>query len=71
MQAVPFTSREEVEAHVRAALDDHAIAPHTVDVDGVVDNLHQIAGGTWDVQHLSPNIFWAAVTRNQTTTDTP
>lgn len=65
-----FTRREEVEAYVQDVLQDRGVMLNTVDVAGVVDTLHQVAGGTWDVQHLHPNIFWATVTRNQTTTDT-
>ena len=69
--AVTFTNRREVEAYVQDALQEHVVASHTVNISAVVDELYAIAGGSWDVQHIDDDVFWATVTRHQNNENTP
>ncbi len=63
--ATTFTNRREAEAFIRDAINAYPELGYEIDVEAVASDLHQIAGGNWDIQHISHNIFWAAVSNHR------
>src|SRR5699024_12321729 len=35
-----------------------------VDLDALTDDFHQIAGGSWDFQHIDQELFWDTVKKH-------
>lgn len=58
-----FTTRAEAENYITTSLGEYA-ADH--DVEAIADRLYDIAGGTWDIQHINHDIFWAVVADHAT-----
>src|SRR5699024_2120913 len=54
--ATTFTNRDEAQAYLRDVLKTEPDLSENVDLDALTDDFHQIAGGSWDFQHIAQEL---------------
>ncbi|HIW46089.1 MAG TPA: hypothetical protein H9884_04200 [Candidatus Yaniella excrementigallinarum] len=62
--ATTFTNRDEAQAYLRDVLKTEPDLSENVDLDALTDDFHQIAGGSWDFQHIDQELFWDTVKKH-------
>lgn len=62
--ATTFTNRDEAQAYLRDVLKTEPELSENVDLDALTDDFHQIAGGSWDFQHIDQELFWDTVKKH-------
>ncbi|QUL80641.1 hypothetical protein [Brevibacterium sp. SMBL_HHYL_HB1] len=54
-------TRTEAEQYVIDAIEAGDATRHEFDIHAITDHLYDLAGGTWDIQHIEHEHFWRAV----------
>ena len=55
-------TRDAAEAYIITAIEATGIASRDeYDLTAIADRLYDLAGGTWDIQHIPHDTFWATV----------
>lgn len=62
--ATTSTNRREAQAYLDDVLKTEPLLSQNVDIDALTDDLHQIAGGSWDFEHIDHDLFWATVKKH-------
>lgn len=57
-------NRNEAEAYLRKLIATEPRLYDHIDLDTLTEELHQIASGTWDFQHIDSDVLWATVRKH-------
>lgn len=57
-------TRRDAEQHITDIIESGDATAADFDIDAIVDDAYDAAGGTWDIEHLDSATFWDIVGRH-------
>lgn len=58
---ITIDTRTAAEQHVITVIEAGDATRDEFDIETITDRLYDLAGGTWDIQHIDHDQFWAVV----------
>lgn len=58
---ITIDTRTQAEQHIITSIEAGDATRDEFDIEAIADSLYDIAGGTWDIQHIDHDMFWAVV----------